>query len=222
MSDRISYGPHPNRPVPPVETGLAIDHELVQNYPELIVAAAEGINDVIGISGREGQFNGDILEQSVALSEIELQFVNERGQVEFSPLLWNLKDAATSESPVFALISKDLVAPGTNFIFGVTSKEWNISIQSIWRFTREIQDKKLLSLVVRHIARHEFAHLKGLDADTVQHQDTRGGIYHGHCANTCSVRQVNSIAETVKLAKQLEHRHNAGFCRDCTNYLSHR
>ncbi len=76
------------------------------------------------------------------------------------------------------------------------------------------------ALVTKHIARHEVGHLVGLDDDTIRKQDIRGGIYEGHCANECTMQQVVSIPEAVSLATRLQHKANAGFCRDCTNYLA--
>ncbi len=224
--DRIFVGSHPNRPLPTTEVRMAVDAEILQCNPELLAAAAEGVNDVIRLMGHSAVFSNDLVNQATALSDMEQHFLNEQGQVKSTELLWHIKDAAAADKPLFALVNKDLVAPGTNFIFGLTAKEWYTSIQSAFRFTEAIKDATLLSLVFRHIARHEYAHLVGLDESSIRNQDPRGArqsLFRGHCANECTMHQVLSVGETLQLAQKLMGRPHAGFCADCTGFLrSHR
>ncbi len=122
------------------------------------------------------------------------------------------------------LIGRDMTALGPdnkvlNFIFGATDKEIGQVVQSVYRFIEAGLSPEQVALVTKHIARHEFGHLVGLDDDTIIKQDKRGGIYEGHCANECTMQQVMSVSETVSLATKLQHKHNAGFCSDCSGYL---
>jgi hypothetical protein len=76
--------------------------------------------------------------------------------------------------------------------------------------------------ITRHVARHEFGHLVGLDSSSIRNEDRRGGIYAGHCANECTMHQVVSVPEAAAMTAKLQHKPHAGFCPDCTNFLRQR
>ncbi len=170
---------------------MATDAEILDRNPELLLAAAEGVSDVLSVMAESANFDLRLVGQGNALSEIEEHFRNPQGQVEVEGWLDLMSHGfASPENPVFILVSRDLVAEGTNFIFGVTLKELGLSLQSTARFEQGIADQQTLRQTIRHIARHEFGHLVGLDTSTITRQDTRGGLYTGHCVNECTMSRL--------------------------------
>jgi hypothetical protein len=239
MSEHIRPGlSHPNRPLPSHEVFITADEILMEHAPFLVEAAQEGVQDVadltqsplrvrtIGHQWGEGDYGST--DWFTARANIRDESGRHEGQ-----LLWNAlhRDLAadphrdTAPHLGYMLIGRDLTALGSdnrvlNFIFGATDKEIGQTVQSVYRFVEAGLSPEQTALVTRHIARHEFGHLVGLDTDTIRKQDRRGGIYEGHCANECTMQQVMSVSETVTLANKLEHKHNAGFCTDCVGYLA--
>lgn len=200
---------------------LAADQEMIDQHPDLVLAAAEGISDVQHLMGISHGINGDLLTQGQGLSEIESGLLSPKGQLRIERFLDLMTGSgfSSSQDPVFILVEKDLVAEGTNFIFGITSKNRGISIQSIHRFLPEIKNTTTGYNIVRHIARHEYGHLVGLDETSILHTDSRGGLYTGHCTNECTMQQVMSVPEAKSLSVRLEHKSHAGFCSDCVTSL---
>ena len=239
MSEHIrSSISHPNRPLPSHEVFITADETLMEHAPFLVEAAQEGVADV-----------ADLMQSSLRVRLIGHQWIGgDYGSTDWftaranisddsgshdSQLLWNTlrRDLASDPSRETAphlgymLIGQDLTALGPdnrelNFIFGATDKEIGQTVQSVYRFIEAGLSPEQTVLVSKHIARHEFGHLVGLDVDTIRNQDTRGGIYEGHCANECTMQQVVSAPETLWVATKLQHSDNAGFCEDCNDYLA--
>lgn len=221
MSDAMGTGSHPNRPLPSMEVRLAADAAVMEHAPDLLMSAAEGIDDVLAIMGRGGTFDETLLDQAGSLTAIEDHFRLPNGQVSIESLLGVMEehDFASPAKPAFVLVGSDLKAEGTNFVFGVTRKRSGVSLQSTRRFERGIRDRLLLRKTIRHIARHEFGHLMGLDEGSIRNRDKRGGIYEGHCASGCTMQQVMSVSQAADHARKLSHEPHAGFCADCVSVL---
>jgi predicted Zn-dependent protease len=141
--------------VPPTEVRLAGDMQAVHHYPEQLAAAAQGIVDVNEVAGLERTVNAALFSQADALTFIADEFKNQRGQVRIEPFLETLisNGFAIPDRPSYLLIADDLVAEGTNFVFGVTLKSAGISIQSLHRYKESTRDKQTLELVTNLIAR---------------------------------------------------------------------
>lgn len=241
MSDYIRPGAsHPDRPLPSHEVFVTAD-KILMNHAEFLVDAAQaGIHDVaslmrspmriraLGEQWAEGDYGST--EYFTNRADIHDETGRHDGQ-----LLWNAlrrdlaADPYRDSSPHlgYMLISRDLTAAGSddqllNFIFGATDKEIGQTVQSVYRFLEAGLSPDQIALVTKHIARHEFGHLVGLDSDTIRNQDKRGGIYQGHCVNECTMQQVMSVSETVSLATKLQDKDRAGFCGDCAGYLAHK
>ncbi len=183
-------------------------------------AAYIGIDETIRIAGLTPKIDQSSLDHSAQLSEICTFFQMSNGQIDADKLYGTLvsNNFSSAESPAYLLISGDLKASGTNFIFGFSVKEEGLSVQSIARFKQSNRDITR-PVVTRHIARHEYGHLLGLDNETIVNQDKRGGLYKGHCLNVCTMQQVMSVPEANNQAAQLEHKSHAGFCMDCVGTL---
>lgn len=211
---------HPERPLPTQEVIMLSDPEMV-SYPELMGEIASGIADVERVSGRQVRFNTEGLQYAEAIGSL-LDRHTSRGQVVVEPLILEMKNAGMLDmgSPVFLATSRDLNSQsGTNFIFGLTIEEWNVSVQSIFRHLQQEPSTEIIGQMARLIGRHEYGHLRGLDERTIRNQDGRGGLYVGHCQNECTMQQVMSVPETRSLAQRLHHKHDAGFCTDCVSVL---
>lgn len=237
--DRITPGStHPNRPLPASEVFVTADQILMEHAPTIVKAAEDGIADVTGLMHSPMQVR--IIGSEWAHGEYgSTQWFSDRARItdptglHQGKLLYDVihkdlaEDPSLQEAPHigFMLLGQDLTAVGPgnkvmNFIFGATDKEIGQSVQSIARFLEAGLDADQLITVTQHIARHEFGHLIGLDESSIVNQDQRGGIYHGHCANKCTMQQINSVKVAVDLAESLKHNHNAGFCNDCASTLS--
>jgi len=122
----------------------------------------------------------------------------------------------------FALVTPDIFSEDTNFVFGMTVEPWKLSVQSIARFVAATADEDLQRASIRHLAKHEFAHMRGLadpeDFDNPQRDAGGTKLYDGHCANTCSLQQVMSVPETFQLIEVLPE-DEAGFCVSCVSAL---
>lgn len=214
------YTLHPERPMPVREVVILTDPEMA-HYPDVIGEIAGGIVDVEQIAGRQVHFN----TAAIGLADTVASFMDRharKGQVVVDPLLIEMKNSGLLDTgnPVFLATTRDLTSErGTNFIFGLTVQEWNVSVQSVYRHIRQERNAQTIRSMARLIGRHEYGHLLGLDERTIRHQDDRGGLYRGHCLNECTMRQVMSVAETKALAEQLQHKHTAGFCPDCVSVL---
>ena len=239
MTEHITPGiPHPDRPLPSHEVFVTADAILMEHAPFLVGAAQRGIEDVAGlmrtpldvrIIGHEwdmGEYGST--EWFTDRARISEESGQHQGQ-----LLWNILHRDLKADPHreslphlgYMLLGRDMTALGSdnrvlNFVFGATDKEIGQSVQSVYRFMEAGLSPQQAALVTRHIARHEFGHLVGLDSDTIKRQDTRGGLHEGHCANDCTMHQVMSVHETVDLATRLQDKSHAGFCADCAGYLA--
>lgn len=204
------------------EVRLAGDLQVVQHSAELLLATAHGITDVNEIAGLHRTIDNSLVSQADALSFITSEVKNQAGQVQIEPLFETLigMGFANPNNPSYILVADDLVAENTNFVFGMTLKSAGMSVQSVYRYREKIKDPDLLAQVTRFIARHEYGHLLGLDADTIRNQDRREGrLYKGHCANECTMQQVMNVAEAEDLTRKLADKPHAGFCEDCAAYL---
>ena len=227
-SDAISSGRrHPNRPLPSLEVSLGSDTEIARYYPEVLLAAAEGVEDVTTLMGRELKVNTHLFGQESELTEIlegfrETNPLNDLSQINVEKFVYHLARAGAldRERPLYFLTTKDLFEPRLNFMFGITVTGLGASVQSTYRFEEASRNPEWLAATARHMARHEFGHLVGLDESTIVNKDMRPGIYRSHCTNLCTMRQVMSVAETGRLIEQLNGRPNTGFCDDCVGSLA--
>lgn len=226
-SDGINFGrPHPNRPLPAFEFSLGSDLETRQRNPAALVAATEGIYDVITLMGREPAFNNHLIGQEEALSDV-LEAFRQRNpnsgleQINVVDFIHHLarEGALDQERPLYFLTSKDLFEPRLHFMFGATMIGLGISVQSTKRFEEASRNTWWLQETSRLMARHEFGHLVGLNESTIVNRDPRPGIYRSHCTNICTMRQVMSVRDVYELIQQLDGAPNAGFCDDCVQSL---
>ncbi|NUS73190.1 MAG: hypothetical protein HOQ05_07275 [Corynebacteriales bacterium] len=212
---------------------VTADALLMRLGKPLVVAALEGIKDVteqlpepvevhlIGHEwdGRTGNY------ESVEWFADRARMPN--GQLNLDQIMMDLiQDPIRREAPHtgYMLFSEDLGSadPNINFLLGQTISSFGLSAQSMARYVNGTLTEDDAVRAARHLARHEFAHLLGLDHDEAfENPDLRGGIYRGHCSNPCTMRQVMSVQENVKLARALESRSDAGFCAGCANHLRH-
>lgn len=227
-SDGINRGrPHPNRPLPSFDFSLGSDLETRREHPEVLVAATEGIYDVIELMRRKPEFDTQLIGQEETLTEM-LEAFRQRNpntgleQINVEEFVYHLarEGALDPRQPIYLLTAKDLFEPRLNFMFGITVTGLGVSVQSHKRFEDVSRDPRWLEATARHMARHEFGHLVGLNRTTISNPDTREGIYQDHCTNLCTMQQVMSVNETGRLIYRLEEGPNAGFCDDCVGSLA--
>ncbi|MCA9323822.1 hypothetical protein KC992_01840 [Candidatus Saccharibacteria bacterium] len=199
--------------------GFTPDQGVLELDPALAESAYLGIVDVIETADLRPRVDSEMLSGAGSLSEVIQYFRLPNGQIDADRLYGTLVETGFSspDNPRFLLLSEDLRTEGTNFIFGFSVKEVGLSVQSLARFRR--LPAEALRRTTRHIARHEYGHLLGLDKSSIKNLDTRGGLYEGHCANVCTMQQVMSVPETDALARTLSTKPLAGFCLDCVGSL---
>lgn len=116
------------------EVRIATDLEVLENHPRSITAVASGIADAMGVAGRDFGFDHSLLSRAQSLTEIELAVINPSGQVNANRFFGVVRDLADRDSPLFVVLSRDLQAEGTNFIFGFGIKEEGLCVQSLFRY----------------------------------------------------------------------------------------
>lgn len=241
MTEHIAPGmSHPNRPLPATQVFVTADQVLMEQAPFLVDAAQAGVQDVadlmrtplriqtIGHTWADGDYGST--DWFTARAGIQDATGRHEGK-----LLWNAlrrdlaadPNRASSPHLGYMLLGRDMTALDDdgrvlNFVFGVTDKGIGQTVQSVYRFLEAGLSVDQAEAVTRHVARHEFGHLVGLDVETIRNQDPRGGIRLGHCANECTMHQVMSVQETVDLTARLQSKPHAGFCADCAGYLASR
>lgn len=198
--------------------------EVFQNREDLLLSAARGIGDVLALQGFEPRVSvgNEASAEFISVSE-ERAYNSARHQIDLtSHLLYlaNNSDLASKNQADFVLTDKDMYAEGTNFVFGSTLSERQLSVQSVARFIRHTRDIGIQNTVTKHVARHEFAHLVGMNQSSDYiNPDRHGGIYASHCANDCTLQQVMNVTEAINAAIRLADRQMAGFCPDCAKSL---
>jgi predicted Zn-dependent protease len=231
---------HPERPLPSSQVFISADQVLTEKAPTIVAAATFGIRDVVelmksplevtNVGDKWGEGEYESTEWFTSRARITGHGARYENKLLWGALHRDLQaDPRRVSAPHmgFMLVKSDITAVGPdgnlmNFIFGATDTSLGQSVQSIFQFIIAKPELSVaeIHLVTRHIARHEFGHLVGLDELTILNKDERGGIYLGHCNNTCTMQQVASVVEAVDLAQKLEHKDNAGFCNDCVKFLS--
>jgi predicted Zn-dependent protease len=197
---------------------------LYENRPDLFDAAAAGIHDVLTVQGLNGKIVSGGPYSAEIISGIEHEVHNpERGQVDlvdFVPVLAKRTNLEAS-TPNFILTAQDLhYGEQTSFVFGLTLPSWQLSVQSVARFVSYVDDPGIQRRLVRHIARHEYGHMAGMnELNDYANPDRRSGLYEGHCANLCTLRQVMCVQEVEALSLELSDRETAGFCVGCVASL---
>ncbi|MEI6237008.1 MAG: hypothetical protein WCP03_00195 [Candidatus Saccharibacteria bacterium] len=222
------------------EMRLIIDSQLELYYPHLYQAAMFGIDDVVQMMSRMPKVNVDYdqivgtdatLEQLLDDSTIYNPNPNvQEGQLLFDNL-YHLIQTSTGPQGYFhnfILTARGMtISDGegglNNFVLGANLD--NTTVQSLYEYimSDNLTEQQKCD-VTRHIARHEYGHMVGLDQATIANPDPRGEflpIYAGHCANFCTMHQSISTEEAVGLSSELRHHRkmDAGFCPDCVNYI---
>ena len=195
-----------------------------EEYPDHIKAAAFGIADVLTVQGYSPRIVSAREEISTFIGQLEQQNYNSsRGQLSLESYWQTLgthTDMLRTSRPDFVLSGLDLYAENTNFVFGVTIPEMQVSVQSIARYIRMTRDESVQLAATRHIARHEYAHIAGMnDRSDYRRPDTRGGIYEGHCMDECTMQQVMNTNDVLSLLEKLDGHELAGFCVSCVSSL---
>ena len=131
----------------------------------------------------------------------------------------NLADPSPLERH-YIVTDRDMYAEDTNFVFGVTRSHGGIAIQSLARFMADIRSPADQATMARHIARHEYAHMIGMNTPSdYANPDMRGGLHEGHCANNCTLHQVMNVPESIQLVSGLDFFTDAGFCGSCVKRI---
>ena len=193
--------------------------------PDITIATARGIDDVQRMQSSGGSvFTWGPAGRRQISDIVDSRYDQRRGQVNLELLLSDIGRTNMAEPSVdnrhYIVTDRDMFAEGTNFVFGITSAHQGVAIQSLMRFMSEISNHRDQATMARHIARHEYAHMIGMNSRSdYAKPDTRGGIYEGHCANTCTVSQVMSVRESVRLVNELDFYTDAGFCGSCVKRI---
>lgn len=195
---------------------------VLSSRPDLLMAAASGINDVIQLQGNKSQLLHGGHETAQTIDSLETESFNlKRQQLDlgrFVTLVARHENDRIIECPYYVISDRDFYAENLNFVFGVTNS--NISVQSVYRFIQATADQGLQQASVRHIARHEYGHLAGMnDPSDYANPDTRGSIFSGHCANLCTMSQYVSVDQVFEAVTRSASSAVAGFCDDCVNSL---
>ena len=203
---------------------LNSNSSIFNNHPNLIHSTAQGISDVLSIQGYDPIIATGGKSTAQLIDSLEsLDFDITRKQINLNQYLGRLASStnlATTEQADYLLTDLDLYSDGTNFVFGVTLADWQLSVQSIHRFTQTGGGDSMQEKLATHIARHEFAHMAGLNQPSdYTNPDRRGGLYQGHCANLCTMHQIMSSKDAIGLVHKLNGQANAGFCKSCVNTL---
>lgn len=190
------------------------------------VATARGVEDVLKVQQVDRLVDPILTDPATSnwLQSLATYHQNGRGQVNIAGFADTLTNSSVTRRPErtadFVLLGDDLGYEGLNFVFGITQPVENLSIQSIYRFRQYTGNTQDQELCTRHVARHEFGHMRGMNETyDYANPDMRGGHYEGHCQNECTMHQVDSAKETLELAKALEGHRMAGFCVDCVARL---
>lgn len=228
----------------PPQVFVSADQAIIDQLPWVYEAAYLGVADVINhtTSRPPVQCVGSEWEPGRPYGGVAWFTDRSRVQVEESPvlvrnpqILWNRIRNDLANDPTrriaphigYMLLAEDMTALTedgyANFVFGASDKWIYQSVQSINRFTMpDSTTVESLFRTTRHMARHETAHLLGLDALTIRNHDERGGLYTHHCTNDCTMHQVMNVTEAEVLSEYLEDKPNAGFCDDCITVVRSR
>ena len=199
--------------------------QLRSERPDLFDATINGIHDVQNLQIQEV---GVATWPDANLAPLDTIFAKHydsyRGQIALDVVLDELDGtnigAGNTDEKHYLVSDVDMYAGSLNFCFGVTSYAAGVSIQSMARFIQAIPRTTDQGIMARHVARHEYAHLIGMNAQSdYDAPDLRGGIYEGHCANECTIQQVMSVPESVKLVSNLDFYTDAGFCGSCVKRI---
>jgi predicted Zn-dependent protease len=179
-------------------------------------SALYGACDTILTAGLAPNLIAQKTSDGKALTDLSDMFRMSNGQLNIDKMYGAMVGAnyLSPNDPKFILLSSDLTpSENYNYIYGFAMKETGLVVTSTYRF-RNI-GSAACSLALRHIASHETAHMLGLDSSTIKRVDQSTG----HCANECTMRQVNNLEETLSLANTLKNKRAAGFCIDCAGVL---
>lgn len=200
--------------------------EVLTGRNDLLEAAALGVDDVLTLQGFGIPLSTGGYMTARTISTLQQETTDhDRGQVNINNFALDLVNSTTvanypEETLDYILLGQDVYNERTNFVFGITWPTLGLSVQSIARVVAHTRDRGLQRMHTRHIARHEFAHMRGLnESSDYAHPDTREGIYQGHCTDICTMRQSMTVQEAIAQAKQLEERELAGFCTNCFKTL---
>lgn len=203
--------------------------EMEKERPDLFDATIAGIRDVQRMQIHDHRI---ATWTDKGRSQIDALFRRgynaRRGQIALDQVLMELDQtnvgAGNPQEAHYLVTTEDMYFGNLNFCFGVSSSAAGRSVQSLARFIRGVRRPKDQTSLARHIARHEYGHLIGMnEISDYDNPDLRGGIYEGHCANTCTIKQVISADETVRLVKGLDFfGADAGFCASCVSRIRHK
>ena len=110
--------------------------------------------------------------------------------------------------------SRDLYTDSCNFVFGLASPTWHVSVESVFRLRGLTPNQQ--NAAIRQLIRHELGHLCGL----VPEGRTNSKYLLGtHCTNpSCTMQQGMNVQEWLAIASQTE-RTGQLFCRQCLQDL---
>lgn len=193
--------------------------EVYDARSDLVLATVLGVGDVAIASGLQG-FKTTV---DTAVTGLEEDFFDSsRNQINadrYFSHLWLNTDFAGPRFDV-VVTDQDMYFEGTNFVFGAAWEQMRLAITSFARYIEATPNQVDQSRLVRHVAKHEFAHLLGMNTpEDYVNPDLRSGLYYGHCANECTLHQFMSMQELAEQTSRLEGQEDAGFCKDCIDAL---
>ena len=198
------------------------DSELTKTETEAVI---EGINEIslvaksqVRVFGSNSWFDGEFSSANWYVNQSR----RHNGQVNAADILNLLRLEPWQSQPHIDLLatSKDLYSSdhNLNFVFGMAYPEWNVAVQSIFRFRQAGLYGDELKSNIRRVVRHEVGHLLGMANDDRRNTVESCG---SHCANPiCTMRQGLSVA-AWQILSRMEDEAGILFCDDCLSDLGH-
>lgn len=193
------------------------DQTIIEKYPTEASMVREGIFDVLHVAGLNPVLKNISRKDSHNLSKLVEMHKNPNGNVEVANLADRLIDNnySSPDNPGYLLIADEIEVYTRNDIGSYIVKEEGLAIQSLNRFIKTWM--KTNTEVYRHIGRHTYAHLIGLNGSSKT--EKTGHSPSGHCQNECTMQKMTSVSEALDHVDALRNRKLAGFCLQCVDAL---
>jgi len=197
-----------------------ISDKKVSDYYSLeALSIRDGIYDVVEVAGMRPVLENAGSLEGVSLSKIVNMHRNQSGNIEVGAMADRLiaNHYPSKEKPKYLLIFDEIEVYTRNDIGSYVIKEEGLAIQSLSRFVG--YNNRIKNEVYRHIGRHTYAHIMGLNGSASSDLYSDNKPYSSHCNNECTMQKMSSIKETIEHAESLRNRKLAGFCLKCVEAL---